>query len=518
MNLLIVDDEQIEREGMEAILKKSFPNAVIMQAKNGMESIEIAKMFQPDIVLMDIKMPGMNGLKTIEKIQSIFPNMKFILVTAYDTFDFARQAIRLGVKDYLLKPSKAKEITDTVRKVFMELEEERRKKQESERQREQLQRALSLVESDIVTQLLFDHVHEVHIDFLLDMVGTKPSSGMFVVTLLMDRQNVKCYAKIKKMIRLEEKGWVGPFNGNQVPMIIFRNEKMSFRSQAVFLAKKVLTVASSFKQELNIGIGSVCCFMDDVRKSYQDSLTALIHTKSKGKYRFYSDVSLLKDSYTRTLTRQLEKEFQEYLQNGHIERLHERVMDLVSRYEMEGKTPLEAQQGILEILWVISRRMSEIGLNSEMPYFSFHVGDYRQLRAETTILLEHLLKIYKEHFDQLDTNTILDLKEYVLEHSHEDISLETLSNRVGLSPIYISRLFKEKIGTNYIDFLTDCRIEKAKKLLKNPDKSVKEIAIEVGYHDPNYFSKVFKKVTSQTPKEYRISFFQKMRGKKLLVE
>lgn len=131
MKLLIVDDEQIEREGMEAILKKAFPEVIIKQAKNGYESIQIAKSFHPDLVLMDIKMPGISGLEAIEKLLQDFPEMKFILVTAYDTFDFARQAIRLGVKDYLLKPSKAREITETVGNVLLEIKEEKQKKEEA---------------------------------------------------------------------------------------------------------------------------------------------------------------------------------------------------------------------------------------------------------------------------------------------------------------------------------------------------------------------------------------------------
>ncbi len=95
------------------------------------------------------------------------------------------------------------------------------------------------------------------------------------------------------------------------------------------------------------------------------------------------------------------------------------------------------------------------------------------------------------------------IKQYIFEHSHEDISLDALGRKVDLSPIYISKMFKEKLGINYIDFLTECRIEKAKKLLSDPEKSLKEITFEIGYHEPNYFSKVFKKMCGVSPKEYR---------------
>lgn len=125
LKLLIVDDEQVEREGLQAILQKGFPSCQFMQAKNGARAIETASEWQPDLILMDIKMPGVNGIEAIEKISVFLPSAKFIMVTAYDTFDYARQAIKLGVKDYLLKPSKASEITTTIGKVIEEIMREK---------------------------------------------------------------------------------------------------------------------------------------------------------------------------------------------------------------------------------------------------------------------------------------------------------------------------------------------------------------------------------------------------------
>ncbi|HYK73925.1 MAG TPA: response regulator, partial [Pseudoneobacillus sp.] len=123
--LLIVDDEQIEREGMQVILKKNFPDLIIRQAKNGNAAVQLAGELQPDLILMDIKMPGMNGLEAVERISTDYPQIKFIMVTAYDTFDYMRQAIKFGVKDYLLKPSKASDIVITIGKVLQQIENER---------------------------------------------------------------------------------------------------------------------------------------------------------------------------------------------------------------------------------------------------------------------------------------------------------------------------------------------------------------------------------------------------------
>ena len=126
--------------------------------------------FKPDLILMDIKMPGMSGLEAIERISIAYPDIKYVMVTAYDTFDYARLSIKLGVKDYLLKPSKASDIVTTVGKVLNQIEVEQESLATSKLQQEALQKALTLVETDVVTQLLFDHVHEVHLDMLVEML------------------------------------------------------------------------------------------------------------------------------------------------------------------------------------------------------------------------------------------------------------------------------------------------------------------------------------------------------------
>ena len=109
----------------------------------------------------------------------------------------------------------------------------------------------------------------------------------------------------------------------------------------------------------------------------------------------------------------------------------------------------------------------------------------------------------------MEADIIQHIKQYIIDHAHKDISLEAIGREVGLSPIYISKIFKEQLGINYIHFLTECRIEKAKKLMRDPSKSLKEITFEVGYHDPNYFSKVFKKICHSSPKEYRKKLLSK---------
>jgi two-component system, response regulator YesN len=310
------------------------------------------------------------------------------------------------------------------------------------------------------------------------------------------------YGSVKEKIRELKSGWVGALYSNQLPIIVFRKPDQSVRSQATTLAREILSLAKSDKHWF-VGIGNTCSSLDQIRQSYQESLIATMDTTIPVKYRFYSDVPAMGDGNNDVMIQHHKKEFTDQVRIGEWQQIRTNIMNIIQRYENEGSGLLDTQQRMLEVLWIVSQVIREMGIDVATPLYSYRTRDYRQLRSETNGLLDRMMQSYLDHYDRMEADTIHQIKQYILDHSHEDISLDTLANKVELSPIYISKMFKEKLGINYIDLLTECRIEKAKKLLTYPEKSIKEITFEVGYHDPNYFSKVFKKMCRLSPKEYR---------------
>lgn len=503
IKLLIVDDEPIERDGMQTILQRAYNNFEIKQAKNGKIAIDIAESWKPDWIFMDIMMPGMTGLEAIEKIQQKNRDIQFVMVTAFDTFDYARQAIKLGVKDYLLKPSKAGEIVATVGKL---LEQRALKEQASavqHQQQEDFQKALAIVETDIVTQLLFDHVHDVHIELLVDLVEIPATAEKFVMTVLVPEGLEKLYPQVKGKIRLTENAWIGALYGRQLPIIVFRNKEKSYRSQAISLVKAILSISESRQEGWFVGIGPVCESLEDIRNSYQKSLIATMDMSLPSRYRFSSDVPSLEKAGDAAFVKQQEKKLFDFIRLGEWDSIDRLVTDLIRRFEQDGANIHWTQQRTLEFLWITARVMEEMGIDATIPYYTIQAKDHRQLLVETLQVVGRLKKVYLKHYDRLEVDKIHQIKQYIMDHSHKDISLDALARKVELSPIYLSKMFKEKLGVNYIDFLTSCRIDKAKKLLGDPQKSLKEISFEIGYHEPNYFSKVFKKMNEVSPKEYR---------------
>ncbi|RSK27578.1 response regulator [Bacillus sp. HMF5848] len=504
VKILIVDDEQMERDGLQMVIEKHFSHIVIQQAKNGTQAVEVAKEFQPDLVFMDIQMPGQTGLEAIEQINADNPQIKYILVSAYATFDYARTAMKLGVVDYLVKPSRISEIIKTVEKVLLQIEEDRKTLEVNKQQQHTLRKAKSLFETDVVTQLLFDHVHEVHLDELVELIDMQATKEKFVMSLLLPLGSEANYSTIKEKMRQTGSGWVGALYGRQLPIIVFRKQDQSYRSQATMLARDLLTLAKADdNKEWFIGIGNVYSSLDEIKQSYQESLIATRDTTLPVKYRFYADLPALVSGFDEETSKQREQQFFDHIRNGEWDDIYDSFTEVIDRLEKEGINLLQVQQRVMELLWISYRVLSEMGVEPDAPFYSFQATDLRQLRAETNHLLERMKQSYEEYNAELEDDTIQQIRQYIIDHAHEDISLEALGRKVGLSPIYISKIFKEQLGVNYIHFLTECRIEKAKKLMRDPSKSLKEITFEVGYHDPNYFSKVFKKMCHASPTEYR---------------
>lgn len=504
--VLIVDDEQIEREGLKAILAKGLPGLSIELARNGDEAVEKSEVVCPDLVLMDIKMPGISGLEAVRRIRETCPDTKFIMVTAYDTFEYARSAIKLGVRDYLLKPSRAGEIVATVGKVLDEIAAERKEREARGEAERTLQRMLPILETDAVTQLLYDHAHEVHIAELVPLLGGHAAREAFVLLLVVNAEEGAgpLHAELREFMRECGYGWVGALSGRQIPLIVFREEGISYRAQAASLIRRLLALGSRFPGlRLFIGVGTPCASLDEIRFSYQEALIATADTEPPARHRFYEDMPTFHGLTDDDAGKTAEKQFIDYIRSGKWTEVERFVTAFIDRCEKNGLAVVHAGQRVLELLWIIAGVLAEAGIEAEKPTLSFQMQNYRELRAEAGTETAKLVRTAESRLSGAGPCAIHRIKRYIVDHAHEDISLEQIAALVNLSPFYVSKMFKEETGQNYVEFLTDCRIEKAKSLLADPRRSLKEIAFETGYRDPNYFSKVFRKVTGLAPSEFR---------------
>jgi two-component system response regulator YesN len=509
MKILIADDEELEREALARILMKGISDIEIVGlAPNGRIAVQLAEEHCPDLVLMDIKMPGMDGLEAIQAIRRLDPSIKFIMVTAFDSFDYAQQAIRLQVSDYLLKPSKPAVIVETVGQVLEELADERKGRSQQLYTTERLNKLLPVLESDFVTQLLYDNVHESHLQEMMSLLEWEEQGPAFVLvcSILTDGGNgiqTVVYKSLKEYFREASRGWVGALSANQVPIIVKAGSMESFRAQSASLIRKLINYVSCYRGvRVFIGIGGLYPKMSDMRQSYHEALLASTDLSIPVGYRDYSDL-LISGKASESIFLEIEKRVLEEARRGQWSEVYLQLQRWVSGLEAEGCRLVEAQQRVQDILLILVRFMEELGAKPDKPYYAFQMTSYTQLRSEIQRILDGVRRSVTEMQEQVGPDLLGRMKSFVLLNAHREISLDLIAEHFQMSPFYVSRLFKEKFGTNYVDFLTDCRLEKAKELMTDEKKSLKEIAYEVGYHDPNYFSRVFKKNSGVAPTEYR---------------
>lgn len=506
--VLIVDDEQVEREGLHAILLKHMPGLSVGLAKNGMEAIERADSFRPDLILMDIKMPGLSGLEAVARIRRHHPDISFVMVTAYDEFEFARQALKYGVRDYLLKPSRTAETVETVRRALDDIARQRAERAEQERASEAFSRMLPVLEADMVTQLLHDHSHGIDPEELAGWLGGRPDRPCFVLLLILDGGEGEAaravHAALRERLPKGVSGWVGPLSGRHIPLILFCESGLSHRAQAASLMQRILPLERTHGGlRLFAGIGNPYPSVNDARLSYQEALIAAADPSGPVRCRFYDDLPARRDLRDAYPDKAMESAFIDHIRTGRWEKVERMMMDYADRWEKNGFSLVHAAQRMLELLWTVSRVLAEAGIETAPATLSFQMADYRALRTEVRCELDKLVKAAEAHAERAESRVVERVKRTILQRSHEDLSLEQIAAEEGVSPFYLSRLFKEETGVNYIEFLTARRMEKARALLANPELSLKQIAFEVGYHDPNYFSRVFKKTTGLSPREYR---------------
>lgn len=440
--LLIADDEALEREGLEWIAERMLPGRFqLFHAENGRIAIEKAEEHRPHIILMDINMPGIQGLEAIREIKSKLPDTKFVLVTAYDYFSYAKEALSLGVKEYLVKPAKREQVVAVLEQLVRELDEEKRKRSDQLELMHKLSQLLPLAENELALMLMVAPTGETDIGQLSEWLEFPLDQGSAVVIAFPEQQQAASKQSMYDIVR-------GYAKARALSCIV---SSLIDRHMAVFLRKPPEASASRWKEtvtafgeelcgltsrrlgtDIAVGVGMCREGADGFRKSYFEAVFASTYFEQCGQV----------------------CHFDELKQGGKPSSL-----------------PAETRSGH----------------NGALP---------------DSYVLSAMQRIREQREQQ--TESVLDrAKSYIQSKFAEELSLEDIADYVHLNPHYFSKIFKQQTGTTFIDYVTALRIEKAKALMSEDQLSLKEICFEVGYNDPNYFSRVFKKVTGLTPSEFK---------------
>lgn len=522
LKILIVDDEVLERKALTKIISNYAEDAVVIgEAPNGRRAIEMADENRPDIIFMDIKMPGIDGVEAIKQIKKIDAAIRFIMVSAFNTFEYAKEVMQQGVKEYILKPSRKQDILDSLKRVAGEILEERKQREEQQSLRKNLDRAVSIAQKEWVSSLLLNQVQDITFDEWSQLLGVEISSGYIMIFLLnptsgnelSSSEKQHWYTWLRNALKLvvkKQEYMMGPMNDTQVPVLFLCKktpENFHFKKNAQAVMEDIISLfkKENIKGELKIAAGHLYHQAHELHRSYHDANTTLNQLLQiiNRKYLFSSKQENTELPSVSALL-EIEKKLLEAIRQGDInEVLHIFDSYVTSHVSNEKLTAQDVKNSFNELFILISRMLHELGIG---PQKKPHIEDSDEVlwildKGKAYLLaLVGQVQVWRNNHAK---GMLHKAKDYIETHYADSITLEQVAEYVELSPFYFSKLFKERFGMTFIDYLTEIRINKAKAEMEHQGKSLKEICFSVGYKDPNYFSRVFKKQTGLSPSEFR---------------
>lgn len=514
--LLIADDEALEREGLEMMISHAMPDTFrFVHAENGRRAIQLAEEERPDFIFMDIKMPGIQGLEAVREIMARQPGARVVIITAHDYFAYAKEGLGLGVREYLLKPARREEILDVLKHLIAETEEAKRARDEKLSLQEKLSHLLPLAENELSLMLMLEYAQEVEADQLARMLNLEWRKG-YAMVLSFAKHNPKEWASfqlVKKEIYEAVKQWakpglsclVSPVVGHKIALFIpLPPGRPGYEQRVMALEwgeRLRSQVEERFGLPLSVGIGGVREGWDGLSRSYREAVRVCAEEQDIVCVRHYDDIA--ESSGSPAISLDEEKKLLDALLQQDKSEAAERFDLLFERLQEERSDDFPHLRGdVIGLLLYLSRGV-EAGDGPELIEDLRACENAEVLRERVLHRLGIWMDSLRERKEHSRSHVVQRAILFVTQRFKEEISMEQTAEYVNLSPYYFSKLFKLQTGENFSDYLTRLRIEEAKRLIAERSLSLKEICYEVGYKDPNYFSRVFKKAVGISPSEYR---------------
>ncbi|WNR46288.1 response regulator [Paenibacillus roseipurpureus] len=521
--IIIVDDESIFREYLRTVLDwEAYGFDICAEAKNGLEALEQVELHRPDIALVDITMPFMDGLELTEQLKERYPATSVVLITGHNEFDYARKALKLGVEDYILKPFSKDELVLTLLKLQKEHEKARE-------ERSTLIENQQLMKESYLNHLLSPEYHQSSEEtaLRLQQLGESFTSSLFVVACIeIDHMDVKWNQVSERLLwkyavtnilneALEETGHHLIFNGPE-GRIICLVEHLGSRElevpaldgyeKLIFLIKKYL------KFTITIGVGRSQSGFTGIRTSYLEALEALQNKFVLGNDRVIAYGTNALDSGKEALfPTEINEELLVLLRMHQGDKVEEKLEEVFHS--------IREQRLSLEYTYVISMGLISVCLSyiTEMghpiadcfgeafyPYSEIkRLGSIESTSAWIKELFGKAMQYTHKHKKTRSSKIAQSAKDYIeANYGDTELQLDQIAQQVYINPSYLRAVFKKEIGMTVTDYVTHVRMHKAKELLGKGNIRLSDIAEQIGVSDPSYFSKSFKKFFGYSPSEY----------------
>ncbi|MCR4691366.1 MAG: response regulator [Lachnospiraceae bacterium] len=522
--VMLVDDEPEAREAIAKRVKwEEMGFCVVAEADNGEDALEKAEQFAPDVVLTDIHMPFMDGLTFCRKLKEMMPQVRIIIFSGYDEFEYAQEAIRLEAEEYILKPINADELVRVFGKIRERLDDDFDRRHNIEKLTRYYQDSLPILKEQFLVGLLEGRLSREQIAAFADDFGFYIDSAFYSVGVLVED---------------EESGKDHPLTAGLRSVSILNMAKEFFEGEENYTCINYLGTVVVIA-----GLKST-----QAHRQFVDSMDRLCRLCSKqyglrtvaGIGKSYGNIKGISESFAQAKEASMYRMMLEgdqaiYIgdvepKSGGVVTLDEKLIDRLVRQIKIGDTESvnEVCDGIVESLRNSSVSMPQLRLNctelavelsrlaalykvedewDEPDDLFAQTGRFASFDEMNDWLKDHSYRLMSTiRKDRQDATRLLGEKAiaYVREHfADSGLSVDRVCSHLGVGTTYFSNIFKKQTGMNFVAYLTKVRMEEAVRLLENTDEKSYVIAGKVGYEEPTYFSYVFKKQYGSSPAKYR---------------
>ena len=521
--VLLADDEEEIRVGISR--KIDWPGlgfVLVGEAGNGEEALELAEQLRPDVVLTDIKMPFMDGLELCRRLRQSLPGAKLVVFSGFDDFEYARQAVGMGVSEYILKPIIAAELTQVLSKLGEQLDKQRLERRDMETLRRRYEESLPVLRELFYTRLLSGQIRPEQVQDRAARYEIDLPQGLWTAALVHvdgdegERDELlllSVQSFLEKHFALEGCSARVVLYGDMAALLVRLAGGDRLYPLLEELERLFRLSQSYLGLRLTTGVGLPCRGAEELNRSAAGARSALDYRVLAGGGRVIYIGDLEPQS---AAAPSFEEEDQRALSAavklGTQEQAEDVVRGLMERLSQTGLSLSQCHLFLLEVVTCLVRLTRSGGVAVEEVFGSNFTGavsisDFSSLEELGRWLGERCLKLHdllgRQRTDSA-WRLVEQAKEYIAGHyTDERLSVESLCAHIHLSPTYFSTLFKREVGMSFTAYVTQVRMDEAARLLRESDEKTYRIAERTGYSDPNYFSYVFKRHFGLSPSKFR---------------
>ena len=539
LKIFLAEDEVIVRETIKRMIPwENLGFELVGEAADGEMALPLLIRQQPDLLITDIKMPFMDGLTLARLAKKEVPGLKVVILSGYDDFNYAKQAINIGVEDYLLKPITKNALIERLTEIRSRYEDEKTQREYYEKFHREMQAYEKNSSRDFFEVLVSGSLDMMEVykraeKLGLDIVAESYNVLIFTMNCNEDfsgqREGYSSWEA--ESLEMLEKFFTGHpfamlFRSNVFSYgVLIKGEKNSIRENTRICVEEIRKIfdRKEDNKEWFVAVGESVERLSQIQKSYHSASRAFSQRYLyDGKVLYYDEMlAMEKKDVTNDDSEYLQKVdvnalnptiLQKFLSNGLLEETENFVQDY---FYAIGQEPMESvvfrSYVILNVRFSVLSFLKELGCDTK----TLEPEDTEEILAESGRNMESTIayaeKLVSQAIQLRDRNSgnknrsiLKTAVDFIDQHyMEEDMSLNKAANVANVSANHFSALFSQNMGQTFIEYLTSLRMDKAKEYLRCTGMRSSEIAGEVGYKDAHYFSYLFKKTQGMTPSDYR---------------